>query len=876
MARQAKATVYIDANASGMRRGVEDAERSLNRLHSSGSKALKGLSIAATATGAVAFTGLAAAIATGTRELLAQEKATAQTAAVIKSTGGAANVTKKEIEGLASALQAQTGVADDAIQANENLLLTFTNIRNEAGRGNDVFTQATKTVLDMSVALGQDGKSSAIQLGKALNDPIAGVSALAEVGVTFTKQQKEQITTLVESGKRLDAQKVILRELGKEFGGSAKAQANTTAGQLARIQRAWEDVSEGLVREFLPIITDVARGVLRNMDKVKAVFEGLAVFVKGVIRFIRALFEGDWKRAWDIAADGAGKSLKAIIIIAQKILLPLAVKLGEKIVEGIQEGIRKGLAQLPGGRFLNNALGLGTSGGGRVPLQLQTAGQNPGYLPTRGATPGLAIGGVIPGRFDGRDDVPVRLSRGEVVLNPTQQRIVGIDRIMSTLRATGGVVGGSAFAAGGVIGAVRGVGSMIQGAASFARSQVGEPYVWGAGHSYGDSRGWDCSGFASNVAARVPGYTGGIGTTMTLYPRSKPASGREPVVFGFSGMEQSDPSKQHMGIRVGGVWYDAGSGGVETGRTRWPSGLRIPPGLEGLSSGDLGDLGSGVTPDRPAPLLSRKTLQAIISRGIGTRGAPLSPADAASGTISARHRDDSLQDKQARRAGETGARGAGVTNPDLIAAAGEKQVMETRRREVEQDTATVKKAMRQVGVQIERQKVHRKKMYAALRKAHTRAEQDRFIAAIAADNQAIRDLWDEYHGLMRQFADLQAEAKELNFDIGELSAEIAAMPTAAPSDTSSGSDAGATSADDQARIDQATGRAETAERGAAAGGAFIRALFGSSTIDPGSGSVNVNVMVEGSLVHQGELARFIAGALGTQGSPGGSRVVSPA
>src|SRR5262245_66611796 len=80
----------------------------------------------------------------------------------------------------------------------------------------------------MSAALGQDGKASAIQLGKALNDPIKGVTALQRVGVSFTKSQKNQIKALVESGNTLGAQKVILRELGKEFGGAAKAATDPT------------------------------------------------------------------------------------------------------------------------------------------------------------------------------------------------------------------------------------------------------------------------------------------------------------------------------------------------------------------------------------------------------------------------------------------------------------------------------------------------------------------------------------------------------------------------------------------------------------------------------------------------------------------------
>src|SRR5258706_10758602 len=114
------------------------------------------------------------------------------TEAAIKSTGGAAMVTADQVGSLATKLSNLTGVDDELIQSGENLLLTFTNIHNAAGKGNDIFNQATAAATDMTAALNdgaatQDGlKSSSIQLGKALNDPIKGITALQKVGVTFS------------------------------------------------------------------------------------------------------------------------------------------------------------------------------------------------------------------------------------------------------------------------------------------------------------------------------------------------------------------------------------------------------------------------------------------------------------------------------------------------------------------------------------------------------------------------------------------------------------------------------------------------------------------------------------------------------------------
>jgi hypothetical protein len=179
------------------------------------------------------------------------ESALAQTEAVIKSTGGAAGFTATQFGDLASRLSAENGMSkfsDDAILAGENILATFTKIKGPA------FTDATQTILDMSTALGTDLSGTAMQVGKALNDPIAGIGALTRVGVTFTDQQKEQIKALAESGDMLGAQKVILSELATEFGGSAAASVNTFSGQMIVLQEQTSAAFEQIGTALLPVL----------------------------------------------------------------------------------------------------------------------------------------------------------------------------------------------------------------------------------------------------------------------------------------------------------------------------------------------------------------------------------------------------------------------------------------------------------------------------------------------------------------------------------------------------------------------------------------------------------------------------------------------
>ena len=196
--------------------------------------ALKGAAIGAAAAGAAAIAFGAVSV----KAFSEAEDAIAQTNAVIKSTGGVAGVTEKAVDDLSKSLQRQTKYSDEEVRSAQNLLLTFTKI------SKDIFPGATKTVLDMSTALGQDLKSSSIQVGKALQDPVLGVTALRRVGVNFSDKQRDVIKRLVETGKAAEAQKMILQELATEFGGSATAAGKTFSGQLQILKNNFNDLQE--------------------------------------------------------------------------------------------------------------------------------------------------------------------------------------------------------------------------------------------------------------------------------------------------------------------------------------------------------------------------------------------------------------------------------------------------------------------------------------------------------------------------------------------------------------------------------------------------------------------------------------------------------
>jgi hypothetical protein len=249
MARTLK--VEIVGDASSLERAFQSAGKQSQTF---GQKVQRGALVAGAALGA----GLAVAAKLGFDELAEGQKVAAQTGAALKSTGGIANVTAKDIEGLAQAQSELTGIDDELIQSGENLLLTFKNVRNEVGQGNRVFDRATKAALDLSVAGFGSVESASKMMGKALNDPLKGMTALGRAGVTFSKEQKQTIKDLVATGKTLEAQKLILREVESQVGGSAKAYGETLPGQLNKAKNAFEGMAAGIVVVLLPAVLSVS------------------------------------------------------------------------------------------------------------------------------------------------------------------------------------------------------------------------------------------------------------------------------------------------------------------------------------------------------------------------------------------------------------------------------------------------------------------------------------------------------------------------------------------------------------------------------------------------------------------------------------------
>lgn len=289
--RQLLAELGLDTDP--FKRGISSAEglasgfnRTLSNMSVLGGNILYG-ALGLAATGA---TALGATFFTAAQNASQAQDVEAQLNAVLASTQGIAGVTADEVQNLASELAGLTKFEDEAIISGQNILLTFTNLSDR------VFPQATETMLDMSQALGQDLQSSAIQLGKALQDPIEGANALRRVGVNLDDATQKHIKTLVEQGNLYEAQLIILKELQTEFGGSAKAAGQTLSGQLTILKNTWGDLLEEALKPTLPILVDLAKTLNEHLAKpetiqfVQMLATALANFISSMVARLPALF----------------------------------------------------------------------------------------------------------------------------------------------------------------------------------------------------------------------------------------------------------------------------------------------------------------------------------------------------------------------------------------------------------------------------------------------------------------------------------------------------------------------------------------------------------------------------------------------------------
>lgn len=256
MARPAILKVDIIADAKGATRGVDQAESKFSKFGSSAAKV-----------GKVAALGLAAA---GAAAVVVGKKLWSMGEAAVTADARTANIAKsmglfgKEADNVADRLSRlaektalQTGMDQNSIKATQAKLLTFGELAKSADQVGGYFDRANQAALDLAAAGFGAAETNAVQLGKALNDPVKGMSALSRSGITFTETEKARIETLVESNKMGKAQELVLAAIEKQVKGTAVA----TADGSARMAVGFSQLQEKIGRKLVPVMDKLATWV---------------------------------------------------------------------------------------------------------------------------------------------------------------------------------------------------------------------------------------------------------------------------------------------------------------------------------------------------------------------------------------------------------------------------------------------------------------------------------------------------------------------------------------------------------------------------------------------------------------------------------------
>jgi phage-related protein len=259
----------------------------------------------------------------GTLDAQAMNSTLANMTQQLKTTGGASGKTVAGLKSAADAMEMKIGVDAQEIVEAQSVLLTFTKVSGKE------FDKATGLAFDMAAVLGGDAKSASMQLGKALNDPVKGMTSLSRAGVQFTAQQKEQVKAMIASGDVTGAQGIILKELETQFGGTAEKSADSTAKIGLMFDNMKEEVGAaviGLVDKAMPHLQKFGE---QAIPKIGQAVEWVGKTATPIIKNIAETFMRNWPQIKETAMSvmagvtGAVRTATGVVKVIGKVALPI-------------------------------------------------------------------------------------------------------------------------------------------------------------------------------------------------------------------------------------------------------------------------------------------------------------------------------------------------------------------------------------------------------------------------------------------------------------------------------------------------------------------------------------------------------------------------
>jgi len=142
--------------------------------------------------------------------------------------GNQADIVANRLLDVADATARKIGVDDDLIASTQAIVMSFEDIGKTANITGGLFDQVTKAALDMSVLFGGDATSYAIQLGKALSDPVKGLTALKKTGALLPVDIDRIGQEFVRTGDKGKAMADVIAAVNRQVVAQSEAVAKTS------------------------------------------------------------------------------------------------------------------------------------------------------------------------------------------------------------------------------------------------------------------------------------------------------------------------------------------------------------------------------------------------------------------------------------------------------------------------------------------------------------------------------------------------------------------------------------------------------------------------------------------------------------------------
>lgn len=241
----------------------------------------------------------------------------------------------------------------------------------------DAFAKILRSTKDVTKAT--DGMALAADIAAARNISLEAATKTVEKGLLGNEVAFKKVG--VEITKGMTATQAF-EAAQKQFAGAAEAHGKTAAGAQEKLGVAFENLQEKIGQKLLPVLAMLAvklteavawaetnwpkfqkaaepvfnaiKVVIDNMiDKIKAIY----TTVSGVIDLIRDIKNGRWSEVWgdlkQIAIDGIGTLVVAMLALPAKILAAIGRKaweglsaVGGWIVDAIMDGLRGAAARI--------------------------------------------------------------------------------------------------------------------------------------------------------------------------------------------------------------------------------------------------------------------------------------------------------------------------------------------------------------------------------------------------------------------------------------------------------------------------------------------------------------------------------------------------